>query len=381
MHVIRAVLALALVGVTAFCPACGEEFFGVDGSLEENGWRLERIETNDVFEVSGGVLSMRCSCCPCKGTLYSREVDLPERGELALELSVGDGPGVMHSLAVLFKLGDLLLSVRGGSLMRFRASSKPQWKCVGEHRIARMRWVPVKVVWDNVAGRITYYAGDMRIPSAAEQGHIVPEPGTGRIRVKVGNYGIDGTVFTHRIRGLSIGAADRESSSGAPDRRMAIVFHGLGAEFFPLDSWLAGFAVGDRVDFYLSFRGSQYLPENNMLIDGYPEKGILDCAKLIILADMPLSAEVLPYEVQTNMLLAVSEGARLIVTDGLVGLEKCGDLEAPVAKAIPDMPTSPWKVGLPAGPANSVRRHGHGTIEVVRMLSPSGTARFDVKGR
>ena len=47
-----------------------------------------------------------------------------------------------------------------------------------------------------------------------------------------------------------------------------------------------------------------------MMLDGYPESELLDRAKLIVLADMPLSEEVLSYAVQTNILAAVSAGAR-----------------------------------------------------------------------
>lgn len=364
------VAVLALFGVFAVVTARGGGFFDVDGTLEDNGWRLERKEPNDAFSVSGGVLSMRCSCCPCKGTLYSREVDVPERGSLQFDLSVGEGTGPMRSFAVLFKFGDLLLSVRDGSLMRHRANPEPQWKCVGEHRVPRTSWTTVKVSWDNAAGCVSYYVGDMRIPSASEPGRISPGPGDEGVRVRIGNYGIDGTVLTHRIRRLSIADAGERVSDGEPDRRLAIVFHGLTSEFFPLEKWLDGFSADDRVDFYLSFRGSQYLPKNNMGLDGYPDEGLLRRAKLLVLADMPLSEEVLSYAVQTNILAAVSAGARLIATGGLVGLEKCGDLDSPVARALPGLSGSPWR---PPSEMKSVRRHGKGQIAVVRRAAAGAT--------
>lgn len=359
----RTVAVLASFGVVAVVTARGGGFFDADGTLEDNGWRLERMEQNDAFSVSGGVLSMRCSCCPCKGTLYSREVDISEKGNLRFDLSVGEGAGYMRSLAVLFKFGDLLLSVRGDSLMRYRANSEPQWKCVGEHRIARSRWVPVKVSWDNAAGLVKYYVGDMRIPSAVEPERISPEPGASRVNVKIGNYGLDSTTFTHRIRALAICEAEGIPQDTESVRSLAIVFHGLGSEFFPIEKWLAGFAAENRVNFFLSFCGSQYLPENRMMLDGYPEAELLDRAKLIVLADMPLSKEVLSYGVQSNILAAVSAGARLIATDGLVGLEKCGDLDSPIAKALPGLSDSPWH---PSTGRKSVCRHGSGQIAVIR---------------
>ena len=359
----RTVAVLASFGVFAVATARGGGFFDVDGTLEDNGWRLERKEPNDAFSVSGGVLSMRCSCCPCKGTLYSREVDVPEKGHLRFDLSVGEGEGPMRSFAVLFKFGDLLLSVRGDSLMRYRANSEPQWKCVGEHRVERSRWVSVKVSWDNAAGLVKYYVGDMRIPSAVEPERISPEPGASRVNVKIGNYGLDSTTFTHRIRALAICATEGGAQGTESARSLAIVFHGLGSAFFPIEKWLAGFAAENRVSFSLSFCGSQYLPENRMMLDGYPESELLDRAKLIVLADMPLSKEVLSYGVQSNILAAVSAGARLIATDGLVGLEKCGDLDSPIAKALPGLSDSPWH---PSTGRKSVCRHGGGQIAVIR---------------
>ena len=357
--------------VLAAAAPCLAGYFDVDGSMEANGWKLVRSEPRDVFSVSGGELSMKCACNPYKGTLYSRPVELPENGEMSFEIRVGEGIGPMNRMAILFKLGGLQLSVMGNDMMRHWAVDGSEWKCVGEHRVATAQWTRVKVVWDNAAGRIWYYVGDMRIPSASEAGRIGPEPGESGMTVKIGNYGLDRNVFTHRMRGLSIGEAKRERSDGAGERRLAIVFHGLGSEFFPVEKWLAGFPMEDRVDFFLAFRGSQYLPENKMMLDGYPDAGLVGRAKLIVIADMPLSGEVMPYEVQEDILAAVSGGARLIVTGGLFGLEKCGDMESPIAKALPGLSGSPWRQPREK---KSVCRYGLGQIAVVRQDLPSESA-------
>lgn len=350
---------LALADASAFATG----FFDVDGSMEANGWHLVRSEPKDVFAVAGGELSMRCSCSPYRGTLYSRPVELPENGELSFEIRVGEGSGPMNRMAILFKLGDLQLSVMGDSLMRRRASGDSEWKCVGAHRVANVKWTRVKVLWDNAAGRIKYYVGDMRIPTAAECGSIGPEPGESGVAVKIGNYGLDPNVFTHRLRGLSV-AARAVSGKEAPGRRLALVFHGLGSEFFDMRKWLSGIADEDRVDFFLEFRGSQYLPENRMLLDGYPDKELILRAKLIVLADMPLSQDVLSFDVQKEMLEAVQDGARMILTDGLMSLEKCGEYSSPIARALPVSLESPWK--RPSYLKSPVARYGRGSIEVAR---------------
>ena len=351
--------AFVLLALSA--PAVRADWLGRDGALEDNGWECVRFEPQDAFSVKGGVLTMTCSPHPYKGTLYAREVEFPERGELSFEIKSGG----CERQVVLFKLGDQLLSFRDDDFVCFSAKPEPRWKCAASHRVPQGHWVRVRVVWDNAAGRIRYYAGDSRVPTFAQDGRIGPDVGETSVRIKIGNYGLVGKTTTHELRNLSLRRTEESPDETARERRLALVFRGLGSEFPPLADWLKDFRADEIVDFYLDFRGSSYLPKNNMILDGYPEDDLIRQAKLIILADMPLSADVLPYCVQTNLLAAVSDGARLLATGGLLGLEKCGDRESPVARALPGLGSTPWH--CPDG-QKAVVPHGKGKICVVRSL-------------
>ena len=64
-----------------------------------------------------------------------------------------------------------------------------------------------------------------------------------------------------------------------------------------------------------------------------------------------------------NTLAAVKAGARMVVTGGLAGLQRGGDYESPIAKALPVKLESPWKA--PAGGNVFRRDYGKGKIAVI----------------
>ena len=74
--------------------------------------------------------------------------------------------------------------------------------------------------------------------------------------------------------------------------------------------------------------------------------------------------DVLSFDVQKEMLEAVQDGARMILTDGLMSLEKCGEYSSPIARALPVSLESPWK--RPSYLKSPVARYGRGSIEVAR---------------
>ena len=109
-------------------------------------------------------------------------------------------------------------------------------------------------------------------------------------------------------------------------------------------------------------------------LDGYPDESLIRRARLIILADMPLTEDVLTHEMQDNLLAAVRAGARMVVTGGLSGLEHCGDLKAPIIRALPVRLKDPWHPAKPSG--KTVAKYGKGAICVV---TGSGNGRVKSK--
>ena len=341
-------------------------FFAVDGTMMDNGWRESRAQPQDSFTVKDGVLTAVCSPNPYKGASYSRDVELPVKGELSFEVRQYCGNSTRYYLQVC--VGDLMLSFCGDSLLRYFPAPKPNWKTAAAHRVPPGVWTRVRVVWDSSARLIRYYAGDMRIPAWVEHDAVIGhDENSARHTLRIGNYGLASNFQTHRLRGLSLGEA---SGDAASPRGVALVFRGLGSEFFPIDSWIKGFDREDVVDFYLIYRGMNYRAENDIALSAYPDDELCRNAKLIVLADMPLESRVIPYSAQSNMLAAVAAGGRMIVTGGLAGLEKCGDYDAPIASALPVKLRDPWT--RPDGGAVVRAAYGRGKIAVVNKTKAGG---------
>lgn len=344
-------------------------FFAVDGTMETNGWREARAQRQDSFTVKGGVLTAACSPNPYRGVLYSRDVELPDRGELSFEVRQNRGASNRYYLQVC--VGNLMLSFAGDSLVRYFPAPKPNWKTAAAHRVPGGTWTRIRVVWDSSERRIRYYAGDMRIPAWVEEdaviGHDEDSP---RHTLRIGNYGLAEAFQTHQLRNLSFG---RPTAAPAAAKGRALVFRGLGSEFFPIDSWTSGFDRDDIVDFYLDYRGMNVKSGNSISLSAYPDEDLCRNAKLIVLADMPLESRVIPYSAQSSMLEAVASGARMIVTGGLSGLEKCGDYDSPIAKALPVRLKDPWT--RPEGDAVVRASHGRGKIAVVNKIKADGKGR------
>ena len=363
---LKGVLAAVVLAAVSASAADGRDgasdFFAVDGSMEANGWREVRAQRQDSFTVSGGVLTAVCSPNPYKGVSYVRDIDLPEKGELSFEVKQACGNSNRYYLQIC--AGNLMLSFCESSLLWYFPVPKPNWRNVAEHRIPPGTWTRVRVVWDAAARRIKYFAGDMVVPAAVEENAVIgPDENSSRCTLRLGNYGLASVFQTHQLRGLSVGPPSQEVRAGDG---IALVFHGLGSEFFPVESWTKGFSPESIVDFYLSFRGSNYKSGNELGLSGYPDEDLCRAAKLIVLADMPLESRVLPYSVQSNLLAAVESGSRMIVTGGLVGLEKCGDYDSPIAKALPVKLKSPWT--SPAGGPVVKVSHGRGKIAVINKI-------------
>jgi len=302
----------------------------VDGSLEENGWTKARDCAGDVFRVSGGVLSMACSFNPYRGTAYSRKVKrFPERGELTYEVKLGGGASDGESCPVCF--GRATFSFRADHFNRYFDYPEPNWKRVGEHKVPHDTWTKIKVVWDNAQEKIRYYAGDMEIPSAVEQGKLLSDLDEG-VTIRVFNYGMDRSPREHCLRNFHLRELPPEKADERLPRTKALVFHGIGAEFQPIAEWTKGFAKDDVVNFYLEVRGSSSIPANKFALSAYPEESLIRRAKLIVLADMPLTEDVLDLATQENILKAKAEGAKVIVTEGLTGGRRNGNPNSPILR-------------------------------------------------
>ena len=340
--------------------------FARDGTLEDNGWECVKTQPQDDFSVRGGVVTMVCSPNPYRGVSYRRKLkSLPAKGVLEFEVNP-NLPGSAHSSRYYLQVccGSMMMSFASQSALRYFAKPKANWICVGKDRLANGEWNRVRVRWDNASRVIKYYVNDMRIPSCVEEDATVDgdEGDASSFSLRLGNYGLAEGFQTHQVRNLAVSAAEDAAAAKVP-RDTALVFHGLCSEFFPIGEWTKGYPKDKVVDFYLEFQNHNYTPVNHSKVTAYPDEDLCAAANLIILADLPLSAETLAYSAQENLLAAVKAGARMVVTGGLAGLQRGGDYESPIAKALPVKLESPWKA--PAGGNVFRRDYGKGKIAVI----------------
>lgn len=344
---------------------------GRDGTMEANGWTRLRNPPGDTFVVSRGELKMTFGSVHGSGAFYAREVELPAQGELSFDVRLDAKSTSRRERGLTVKLGNLVLAFSGDSCLRHQPGTAPAWKHVAYRRLRPDVWIPVRLAWDSPARKVKYYFGSGRVPSGVDVGIVIGKSSEdSAVRLKIGQSGVLPFRHVESIRNLAI----RETGvSASAEKNLALVFRGLTDDEKIRPEWLAGYPEGRRVSFSLGFLGSTYLMKNRYAIDPCPDADLMDEASLIVLADIPLSYDVLPLDVQERMLASVKAGATLIVTDGLFALERCGNYESPVARALPVRLESPWNVV--EGAERVEKRYGGGRIVVVK-----GSARKERKG-
>ena len=345
-------------------------FFSIDGTMEQNGWTMGRSQAADDFSVRSGVLTCSCSSNPMKGVSYHRNVDFPKSGEMSYEVRLFVS-GHTDRYVLQICLGELMMSFCGQSALRYYyvpTNKCPNWKVVGKDRIPGNIWTKVRLRWNTDKRTIKYYVGeDQMVPSYVESDVVIAKArnGDGLYRLSIGNYGLHGDHEVHQIRNLEIKSVEDDAAGGNVVRDTAVVFRGLNSDFFPIQEWVKGFPDQKVVNFTLEFNGMNCTASNKLSLSGCPDDDLCARAKLIVLCDMPLDKNVLPYQAQEDILHAVNDGARMIVTGGLVGLEKCGDYQAPIPKALPVRLSSPWS--LPDSREKVLCSYGKGKIVVLNM--------------
>lgn len=343
-------------------------FLAVDGTMEANGWAQGRAQPQDDFSVKGGVLTCVCSPNPMKGVSYSRPVDFPDTGEFSFDVKLFVA-GHTERYVLQVCLGSFMMSFDRKSLLRHYpvpGLKYPNWTVVGKDRIPGNVWTKVRIRWNTSRRTIKYYVGeDQVVPSYVEENVVISPGGNGNnaYRLSVGNYGLHGDHEVHQLRNFEIRAVDEQAEAAQAERDTVLVFRGLCSEYFPIDKWTSAFPAEKVVSFTLEYDGLNYTTENRLSLSGCPDEDLCRRAKLILLVDMPLEKRVLSYRSQEHLLAAVSDGAQMLVTGGLAGLQRCGDYDAPIARALPIKLVGPFEE--PRGGRQACRAYGRGKIAVL----------------
>ena len=306
---------------------------------------------------------MTSAYAPNRAAFYAHNVELPVRGELSFEVWLDETSVSRSERGLAVKLGNLLLMFAGNSCLRHQPGFNPEWRHVAMGRIKAGTWIPVRVTWDGPSKKVKYYFGEGRVASGVDTGMTIGKSTDDvTMRLKIGHTGLIPGVHVNQIRNISV--RSWEAAATAASRNLALVFRGLTDRSKIRPEWLADYPKDRQVTFTLGFIGSTYLVKNRYVLDPFPDSDLMDEASLIVLADIPLTNDPLPYETQEKVLQAVREGATLIVTDGIFALEKCGDYASPIAQALPIRLVSPWEK---VEGANRVEaEYGKGKIVVVK---------------
>jgi len=336
---------------------------GSDGPLEASGWKLGHAQPNDEFRVRDGVLELRCSTTKVnEGLSYYREVPHFGCGEYSFEVCLDSAAVHQNDLNLWINVGAYAFSFRQDGLDRYYPYAQPKWQSVCLHRFPAGEWVKFRMVWNNELKVIKYYCGDMRVPTKVEHGNAIGPFPNAPMQLGFRNYGLLQADYTDCVRNLvyrEIAWADDTDV----ERDSLIVFHGLTDEEFPIESWAKGFDREHRYDFVMEFVGHNIGTLNRMSLDSLPDEGTLARAKRIVLVDMPLVYRTFPENVQNQIMDAVKDGAELLVTDGPLALEKCGNFDSPIARALPVKLVDPW---TPVKSAKVVKKDfGKGKIILV----------------
>lgn len=343
---------------------------GPDGPLEASGWTLARAQPKDAFRVKEGVLELSCS--PTKvneGLAYHREVPLYACGEFSFEVRLDSAAVHQNDLNLWINVGAHALSFRQDGLERYYPFAQPKWQGVCLHRFPAGEWVKFRMAWNNDLKVIKYYCGDMRVPTKVENGNQIGPFPDAPMRLGLRNYGLLPADYTDRIRRLVYREIAWQDAADAV-RDSLVVFRGLTEEEFPIDKWSRGFDREHTYDFVVEFVGSNIMPQNRMTLDSLPDENVWARARRILLLDMPLAYRVFPESVQNQLLAAVRDGAELLVTDGPLALEKCGNYDSPIAKALPVELVDPW---TPVRSAKVVTgKLGKGRVVVLNRKGQAG---------
>lgn len=336
---------------------------GADGPLEASGWVLERAQSNDTFVVKQGVLELGCSKSGVnKGLSYFCDVPFHTRGEYSFEIKLDSAAVKQNQINLWLTVGDVSFVFRKDGVQRYIPVLEPRWQNVCARRYPAKQWVRFKLVWNNEQNIIKWYCGDMRIPAKVEKGISICSVQQTELRLGIRNYGLLEADFTDYIRDLCY-TEITWSESIERERDSVLVFRGLMDEEFPINRWSAGFDRERRYDFIVEFIGSNIRSLNSMQLSAVPDDEIWSRAKRILLVDMPLVYRTFSEEDQNMLMEAVKDGAELVVTDGPLALEKCGNYNSPIVKALPVRFSDPW---TPVSSARIVRcDFGKGKIILV----------------
>ena len=331
--------------------------FEKEGSLADNGFKRYRDNGKDQFTVRDGVLTMVCQNSPYKGTGYEKTMPGLLRGELTFEAFTGSGTGYNH-YSLSMGMGNLLISWRGKNAWHLYHPEENKWHPLTD-RVSNGVWHKYKISFDAINHTAEFYVDDMENPVFIdERSEFI----TGNnVNFRISNYGLCRGTIVNKLRNIELKAVPEGKKITHQPLKGTMVFRGISDTFWPLRKLVADLGEKDIAEFILQIP-PHHVKNDNVHFDLQPKpspsKGP---AKYIIFADMPSTP--IPLYTMKMIRLAVENGAKLIILDGLFTLQK-GEYAGTVLEDI--LPVSAKDKWGSAAPLPDAKIHKHnGRVSIV----------------
>lgn len=316
-----------------------EEKFAVNGTPEDNGFKIIVKNQKDEFTVSGGVLKMICSNKPYRGTAIQKRVPLPAQCELIFDANIGmtGTSGNFNNASLKIEFGNLLMAFRNR-----------QWWC---HKPSENKWiVPAKIknnVWntfkirlDANTKRAEFFVNDMTTPVFVdEKCEYDPKK---QFTLTIANYGLARGTIVNAVRNLRImKITGNTNTQKKNDLNGTMLFVGMDTDKYQLEKYAAKFGKGQISKFFFTTPAVNLSNSSNKYtINPTPPFRHVSLPSCVIMADIPLDA--IPQYAQKQILEAVRQGAYLLIFNGLFTLNKGNFRKTPFEKILPVTVNDPW---------------------------------------
>ena len=358
-----------------------EEKFAVNGTPEDNGFKIIVNNPKDEFTISGGVLKMVCSNKPYRGTAIQKRVPLPAQCELIFDANTGMAgtSGNFNNASLKIEFGNLLMAFRN-----------KQWWC---HKPSENKWiVPAKIknnVWntfkirlDANTKRAEFFVNDMTTPVFIdEKCEYDPKK---QFTLTIANYGLARGTIVNAVRNLRImKISENTNTQKKNDLNGTMLFVGMDTDKYQLEKYAAKFGKGQISKFFFTTPTVNLSNSSNKYtINPTPPFRPVSLPRCIIMADIPLDA--IPQYAQKQILEAVRQGAYLLIFNGLFTLNKGNFHKTPFEKILPVTVNDPWSKPIAKKGAkttfinNTLALAANGKIIVI--MSPEGGNELLEKG-
>lgn len=333
------------------------EKFEKDGSPADNGFKLIRDNGKDQFTVCNGVLTMVCQNSPYRGTSFRKEIPGVLRGELTFEAITGEGTGYDH-YSLCMAMGGMTFSWRAKSAWHLYHPKENKWHVLTD-QVKNGVWHKYKIRFDAVERTAEFYVDDMDNPVFIDtNSEYIPGQ---TIRFRISNYGLSRGMIVNRLRNIELKALPEKKKRNGTVLKGTMIFRGISDTFWPLKELAASLGEKDITEFIVQLP-AHHPGNRNVRFDLQPKPNPSKApAKNIVLADIP-STPIPPYTMKM-IRLAVENGAKLIILDGLFTLQK-GEYAGTVLEDI--LPVSVKDKWGSAAPLPDAKIHKHnGRVSIV----------------